>query len=288
MTIAPPRRKSRIVFWIAALAVISAVLATALLANDKHNLRLLAERYHWTWLRLDETPSPIPQAVSANPPAAAPKKEAQETPPEPAAQRGARVIAVRPVVGQPVSLRLFADPKQNPSDFVRRWKVSGVRLCDEIAAAGISMSRWHPAEFADALSECSMETPVSPTDTSADPPSLFAIIRGTQKGEIQTIRMKAVLPETAAGNAMKDRFLALVRLVITETQWLDFKTAADRIGKLQDVTQSTSGVKLTFAHEMENPRRFNLLLEIDLSTPEMEQTAAFFDATKRFPLPRHP
>lgn len=297
MTVAPPRRKSRFVFWIASIAVLSVVIATALLANDKRNLRILAERYKLTWLELEPlSPAPLP-STPANPastaPVGKPAGEITETPEtKPArtfapAPRGARVIAVRPAAGNPVPLRFFTAPQPLASDFLRRWKVSGATLCRKISAAGIAFGRWGPGDFDSTTSECSFETPVQASDSSADAPSLFAIVRGSEKGDIATIRIKAILPDTPAGKAMKERFMGLVQLLIEETQWDDFSAAAEKMNRLENVTQSSSGVKLTFAHEMENPHRFNMLIELDRATPELERTAEFFDTSRRLPIPVH-
>jgi len=289
MTIAPPRRKSRFVFWIAALAILSAVLATALLANNKRNLRILAQHYKLTWLKLDEPSAPQPQMMPAKPqteiaaatPAPPPTRPIIHT------RRGARVIPVRQVVGEPVPPHFFAGPPPSPGDFLRRWKISGQALCRKIATAGIAIGHWHASDFDDKTSECSFETPTSPSDSTADQPSLFAIVRGSQQGDIATIRIKAILPEGPAGKAMTDRFMALVNLLAAETQWQGFNNAAEKIGSLENVTQSESGIKLTFAHELENTRRFNMLLELDRSTPELERTADFFDSARRLPRPKH-
>jgi hypothetical protein len=279
------------------MAVLLVVLATVLLANDKHNLRVIAEHYKLTSLNLEPVPALVPPLTAASSASASPsERQAQGAAETPKARpvrtfalapRGARVIPVRPAVGNPVPLRFFAGPQPPESDFLRRWKVSGATLCRKISAAGVAIGRWRPSDFDSTTSECSFETPVAASDTTADPPSLFAIVRGSEKGDIATIRIKAILPDTPAGKAMKERFVALVRLLIDETQWNDFEAAADRMERMENVTQTSSGIKLTFAREIENARRFNMIIELDRATPEQERTAEFFDATRRLPMPRH-
>lgn len=265
MTVAPPRRRSRIVFWIAALAVVSAIAATALLANDKRNLRAIAERYHIAWLDFAPTiPPRLPPPV-----------------------KHARLIAVSPAVEIPLPPRLFSDLQAAPSSFLRRWKISGETICGRIAQAGIAIGRWKQGDLDSSTFECSYETPISETATS-EQPSLFVIVRGTSDGEVANVRIKAILPDSPAGADLNRQFQALVRVLVQETQWRDLDEAAAQIEKLQNVSQSTFGAKLVFSHEFANPRRFNLILDLDKPTRDQVVTASFFDRSKQLPLPKTP
>lgn len=262
MTVSPPKRRSRIVFWIAALVILSAIVATALLANDKRNLRTIAERYHITWL--DFTPPPSPPQ------------------PAPRVRRGARLIAVAPFVGKPVSRQFFADMQAAPARFLRHWKISGETVCNQIAQAGFAVGPWHQGDLDNSTFECSYQTPFSETAAS-EQPSLFVIVRGTSDGDIANLRVKAILPDTQAGNKLKQQFQTLVRVLVQETQWRDFDDAADQIDKLQNVTQSTFGAKLVFSHEFANPRRFNLILDLEAPAQDQAAAVAYFDTTKHLP-----
>lgn len=262
MTVAPPRRRSRIVFWIAALVVVSAIVATALLANDKRNLRAIAERYHVAWL---DFPPTIP-------------------PRQPPQARRTRRLAVSPVVGNPVPPRIFSDLRAAPSTFLRHWKISGETICDRLAQAGIAIGRWQQGDLDSSTFECSYETPISET-TTVEQPSLFVIVRGTSVGDVVNVRIKAILPDSPAGADLNRQFQALVRVLVQETQWRDLNDAAGQIEKLQNVTQSAFGAKLVFSHEFANPRRFNLILDLDKPTKDQAATAAYFDTSKRLAAP---
>lgn len=262
MTVSPPRRRSRVVFWIATLAILSAIAATALLANDKRNLRAIAEHYHLDWLKLG------PSA---------------EVRPLPRVKRETRQISVRPSVGKPVSPRLFSGLQAAPSTFLRHWKISGETVCDRISQAGIAVGPWHRGDLDSKTFECSYQTPVSETPVS-DRPSLFVIVRGTPDGDIANVRIKAILPDTPAGNQLERQFQALVAALVQETQWRDLNDALNQIDRLENVTQSVFGAKLVFSHEFADPRRFNLILDLDKPTKEQSATAAYFDTSKRFAL----
>jgi hypothetical protein len=73
MSVAPPRKKSWAVFWIAAVVIGSIILATALLANDMRNLRALDSRYHLNLF-------PRPEQKPTSPPAKAVEGERNEWP----------------------------------------------------------------------------------------------------------------------------------------------------------------------------------------------------------------
>ena len=76
MSVAPPRKKSWAVFWIAAVVIGSIILATALLANDMRNLRALDRRYHLNLFpRLEQqaATSPAKAARRATQPASWPR-----------------------------------------------------------------------------------------------------------------------------------------------------------------------------------------------------------------------
>lgn len=261
MTVSPPRRRSRIVFWIAAIAILSAIVATALLANGERNLRAIAERYHITWLNLTLPPPPRPP---------------------PHINGKAKSIPVLPRAGKPAA-RLLADLQAAPAAFLRHWKISGETICGRIAQAGVAVGQWHQGDLDSSTFECSYETPIA-DNAPSEQPSLFIIVRGLPDGEVDNVRIKVILPDTPAGNTLRQQFQTLVRMLVQETQWRDLGEAADQIDKLENVTVSAFGAKLVFSHEFANPRRFNLILDLDKPNKDQNATAAFFDTSKHFPL----
>lgn len=268
MTVAPPLRRSRLVFWVAAIGILSAIVATALLANDGRNLHALAEHYHWRWDAPKAATAPMPAVAAA----------------DRAGRRGPRLAAAPQATAKPLPRQLVTDLRATPAAFLRRWKLSGETLCRRIAEAGIAVGPWHKGDFDSSASECSYETPAA-DGSPAQPASLFVIVRGTTAGAIENVRIKAILPDNTAGDAVKRTFVALLGVLVRDTQWGDLGDAVAQIGRLENVTQSSFGARLVFSHEFADQRRFNLILDLDQPSPAQSPTAAFFDASKWLPLP---
>jgi hypothetical protein len=256
MTIAPPRKKSRAVFWIAAMVITSAILATVLLANDMRNLKALAQHYHISLFQqnVEITRKPAP------------------------------TIRIKP---KPAQIRLpqhafdLSGPAVRES-FIRMWNITGETVCARLTDAGFPVGAWKQSDLDAGTYECSYETQDA---TSADAASFFVIVRGTASGEISGMRIKVIIPDTEAGKALKDKFVAVVGRLVKESQWTDFNAALDPIGRLENVTLAAFGAKLTFFHEFEDNRRFNFILELERRTPEQRQSSGFFDKTKWLPFP---
>ncbi len=263
MTVSPPRRKSTLVFWLAAIVILTGIVATALLANNERNLRFLAERYHIGWLGYTP-PEPI-------------KKP-------PAIKHIPKPVTAAPRTVRPLPTHLLTDLKATPGIFLRRWKLSGQTLCDKIALAGFAVGPWHPSAFDGSTFECSFQTPGSEA-AKGEPPSLFVIVRGNARGEVGNIRVKAILPETDAGKALQGKFQNLLATIVEAVRWRDFGDAVERIGRLENVTQTSWGARIVFSHEFAEPRRFNLILDLDRPTGDQKASGTFFDTSKWLPLP---
>lgn len=264
MSIAPPRRRSRAVFWIATIVIASAILATVLLANDKKNLRAVARHYHITWFDgwlLTSVPlaeRPV-VAVKAKPKLAPVKTEIRL--PE-------HMFEVEPAATEP--------------SFVRSWKISGEDLCSKLVEAGLPVGKWKQSGFDTGTYECSYE---KQEGKGADAASFFVIVRGTAEGELSNVRLKVILPDTDAGRTFREKFVEAVTMLVKQSQWPDFEAALDPVGRLENVTLAAFGAKLTFSHEFEDARRFNLVFDLERTTPQQRRTGAYFDPDKWLPGP---
>ncbi|NTJ65598.1 exopolysaccharide biosynthesis protein [Agrobacterium rhizogenes] len=289
MSVAPPRKKSRAVFWIAAVVIGSIILATALLANDMRNLRALDSRYH-----LNLFPKPEQQAAAP----AAPLQEQQSAhtaaPPAAATSSApaARNVRVRPasVTAKP-SIKKRSHLLDEPVDallsaFVRSWRISGETLCADLAKFGLPVGEWRQSELGAGTSECSYAIQKGAYG-DAKAASFFIIARGKPSGEIETIRIKVIMPDNDDGKAIAATFVDTVVLLLNETHWLDFQAALDAIGRLQDVTLQAFGAKLSFFKEFQANNNFNLQLELRRTAPEQIRTAIVFDKA-RWTLPSPP
>ncbi|MBB5573116.1 MULTISPECIES: DUF6030 family protein [Rhizobium] len=300
MSVAPPRKKSRAVFWIATIIIGSIILATALLANDMRNLRALDARYHLGLLSGSaRQPSPpavtkaaLSQTANSKPAEIAGAKSAPANPGMTAAAppRKQATPAKSPAAAKPQSTRrshifdLPVDPLRGA--FVRSWRITGQALCDDLSKSGLAVGQWSQSALGAGTFECSYEIQKGGNgDPSAA--SFFIIVRGTPTGELDNIRIKVIMPDNADGRAIGETFVDAVVLLLTETRWLDFQAALDAIGKLQDVTLQAFGAKLSFFREFRNDRSFNLQLGLERKSPEQIRTAIVFDKA-RWTLPSPP
>ncbi|MGV1755370.1 DUF6030 family protein [Rhizobium sp. A22-96] len=289
MSVAPPRKKSWAVFWIAAVVIGSIILVTALLANDMRNLRALDNRYH-----LNLFPKPVQQA--APPPAKA--VEAKRPPPArttPANNAGNAALAIAgtpahaaatppkaaAIKPRPVKTsHLFDTPVDALlSAFVRSWRVSGPTLCSDLVTFGLPVGEWRQSELGGGTSECSYAVQKGAYG-DANAASFFIIARGKPTGELDTIRIKVIMPDNADGKAIASTFVDTVVLLLSKTHWLDFQSALDAIGSLQDVTLQAFGAKLSFFKEFQSNNNFNLQLELRRTAPEQLRTAIVFDKAR--------
>lgn len=257
-----PQRKSRLVFWLFMIAIAAAIAATALLANDKKNLRELIQRYKITWIVLPG-------------PAEAPK-------PLTVARRGNRLIPTAATMPSRMPAHAFEDFGAPGTAFVRRWQVSGTELCADFGKAGLDVEAWHQGDLYSSTYECSSQ--LSGSDTSSpDNASFFLLVRGTPSGDISSVRIKVILPDTKDGRLMEQKFQTAVEILFHDSKWGELVDALDSINSLQNVSLSTFGARLTFAHEFTDRRRFNLILDLYPETPDQKLTAAYFDRSKRLP-----
>ncbi len=258
MTIAPPRKKSTAVFWIATILIGSSILATVLLANDGRNLKALAQYYHLSWFD-----PPLPPPTAAKP-----------------------VVALKARL-KPAQIQLSEHmldeglPAMEAS-FVRTWKISGEALCARLIEAGFPVGAWKQSGIDTGTFECSYETQDS---KGPDAASFFVIVRGTATGEVSNVRLKVILPDTDAGRAFRDKFTGVVAMLVKESQWPDFETTLEPIGRLENVTRTAFGAKLTFSHEFEDPRRFNFVFELERATPQQRRTGNVLDSARWLPSP---
>lgn len=283
MSVAPPRKKSKAVFWIAAIVIGSIILATALLANDMRNLKALDIRYHLNLFSPPAHPPPVPAAAVA---AQQATSVARPTPTPVATSAPAK--SVKAVQGtqtaKPAPARSSSHIFDPPVDalrgaFLRSWRVSGQRLCADLTKFGLPVGEWKQSALGVGTFECSHQIQKGDLG-NPNGASFFVIARGTPTGDLDNIRIKVIMPDNADGRAVGETFIDAVVMLLTETHWLDFQAALDAIGKLQDVRQEHFGAKLSFFREFQNDKNFNLQLELHRTTPEQIRTAIVFDKAR--------
>ncbi|MDL2407102.1 DUF6030 family protein [Rhizobium calliandrae] len=303
MSVAPPRKKSRAVFWIAAIVIGSIILATALLANGMRNLRALDARYHLELFKVSARQLPTPAVMTTAPQTTAghtvnPKpvetgasKTAPANPPTTTAPARTPATPAKAGAAAKVTRAQRSHLFDAPVDalrgaFIRSWRTTGPILCADLIKSGLPVGEWRQSALGAGTYECSYEIQKG-GNGEANAASIFISVRGTPVGELDSVRIKVIMPDNADGRAIGEMFVDSVVALLTETRWLDFQTALDEIGKLQDVTQRAFGTKLAFFREFQNDRSFDLQLGLERKTPEEIRTGIVFGKA-RWTLPSPP
>lgn len=257
---APPRKSAMLLFVALLVAFALAIVATLLLANDRRNLRILMDRYELDWLL----------------------ETAKDEP------RGTRALRGRRLVPVAVSIpsRFFADPENTSlGAFVREVRASGGELCAAFMAAGVDNGGWQPSQFDNKTYECLSETLLPAKEEGGRNASFFFIAKGTPEGEVGSIRMKLVAPETEDGETVHRLLVKALEQLIEQARWLDLAPAIASAEALSDFTAVRFGVSFRFTHEFTAPRSYNLIVLPTSKDPAVKRSRAYFDTLQWLPLP---
>ncbi|WCK02441.1 DUF6030 family protein [Agrobacterium tumefaciens] len=236
----------------AVLAVCFAIGATVLLANDKKHLKSLL-----TYLNL------APATRSAEPP---PKMKPVKR----------QKLAAR-TVNLPPHLLKFEQPGDRAS-FARNFVLSGKDLCDRFTAAGFSNPQgWHASPVNIRNFECMADLAAGKAEDPAQRASLFLEIRGEASGDIRSIRMKAVAPETPDGAAILTKLEEMLALVIAQTHWADLTSMLEPARRMQPYQVQHFGISVSIKPEPTAPHRLNVILLAGDEPPGVKLTRDFFD-----------
>lgn len=263
-TVAPVRRKTggRWLFALLVLAIASAILATVLLANDMQNLRAVYRHYGLPWPFEDKQVERAPRTL-----------------------KGKRLAAL------PIKLPdhvLAAPDVANLGALVRDIRRPGELFCAAFAENGMQNGGWQPSQFDSTTFECLSETLIPSTDGSAQNASFFFIAKGDPEGNIGSIRMKLVAPDTDAGKKVHAMLVRAVELLIEQTQWGDLSAAVDHATRLEDFQAVRFGLSFKFTREFTAPNRFNLIVLPTGKTPAIKATRAYFARQDWLPVPPMP
>lgn len=239
----------------AVLAVCFAIGATVLLANDKKHLKSLL-----TYLNL------APPTRSAEPP---PKMKPVKR----------QKLAAR-TVNLPPHLLKFEQPGDRAS-FARNFVLSGKDLCDRFTAAGFSNPQgWHASPVNIRNFECMADLAAGKAEDPAQRASLFLEIRGEASGDIRSIRMKAVAPETPDGAAILTKLEEILALVIAQTHWADLASMLEPARRMQPYQAQHFGISVSIKPEPTAPHRLNVILLAGDEPPGVKLTRDFFDGNR--------
>ncbi|WP_395773458.1 DUF6030 family protein [Agrobacterium pusense] len=245
----PQKRVSLGALLVAVLIVCFAISATVLLANDKKHLKSLL-----TYLNL--APAPLSAVPSAR---AKPVKRQKPA---------ARTIYLPPHL-------LKFERNGARASFARDFIISGKDLCDRFTADGLSSPQgWHPSRVNNGSFECMADLGEA---TTADAASLFLEIRGEISGEIRSVRLKAVAPQTSAGRAVNAKLAAALAMIIEQTRWRDIGSVLEPAQRLQPYQAQHFGISASVKPEPSAPHRVNVILLATETSAGLKLTRSFFD-----------
>ena len=257
---APPRKSAMLLFAVLLVAFALAIIATLLLANDRRNLRALLDHYDLHWLLA-------------------------ETPRQPA---GTRALRGRRLAAVPISIpaRFFAAPEDTAlGTFVREVRASGFELCAAFKAAGVDNQGWQQSQFDRKTFECLSETVLPAKEEGAQNASFFFIAKGTPEGEVGSIRMKLVAPETEDGETVHRLLVKALEQLIEQARWLDLAPAIANAEALTEFTAVRFGLSFRFTQEFSAARSYNLIILPTSRDPAVKRSRAYFDTAQWLTLP---
>lgn len=239
----------------AVLAVCLAIGATVLLANDRKHLKSLLIYFNLA-----------PATRFAEPP---PKMKPVKR----------QKLAVRTVYLPPHLLKF--EPTGNRASFARDFVLSGKDLCDRFTAAGFSNPQgWHASPVNIRNFECMADLAAGKTEDPAQRASLFLEIRGEASGDIRSIRMKAVAPETPDGAAILKKLEETLALIIAQTHWADLASMLEPARRMQPYQAQHFGISVSIKPEQTAPHRLNVILLAGDEPPGVKLTRDFFDGDR--------
>lgn len=246
------KRVSHGALLFAVLAVCCAILATVLLANDGKHLKSLM-----TYLNL----------ASATSSAEAPQKIKPVKRQKPAPRK----------LDLPPHLLKFEQAGVRAS-FARDFVLSGKDLCDRFTAEGFSNPQgWHASPVNIRNFECMADLAAGSTADIAERASLFLEIRGEASGEIRSIRMKAVAPETPDGAVILTRLGDALTMIVGQTRWGDLASMLEPARRMQPYQAQHFGISVSVKPEPTAPHRLNVILLATEQSPGLKMTRSFFD-----------
>ncbi|MFK3777450.1 DUF6030 family protein [Agrobacterium sp. NPDC089420] len=246
------KRVSHGALLLTVLAVCFAILATVLLANDRKHLKSLL-----TYLKL------APAAYSVEPPPRVKPVKRQK-------------LAARKILLPPHLLAIEQGGER--ASFARDFILSGKDLCDRFTAEGFSNPQgWHVSPVNIRNSECMADLAVGNTEDSGEQASLFLEIRGEAGGDVRSIRMKAVAPQTPDGAAIRAKLDDALNLIIEQTRWADLAAMLEPARGMQSYQAQHFGISVSVKPEQTAPHRLNLILLVTEQSPGVKLTRRFFD-----------
>lgn len=254
------KRRGTAIFWLSLLCVFSAIGATVLLANDKHNLRVVLARFGYY----------LPQKTMTIPkPGRVVKFKADKI--------TGRDVMIDPHV-------LAPEVKGYTSGLMRKVFKSGAAICDYFRKSGLEMTEWQASQFNKKIYECYAESTFPNPDSPDDPSTFFLMVKASPSGALISSRLKIIFTTLEGREKTIALALKAVQAYGEATGWRELLDERGRIERLEPFSVSQFGTNIKFSAEFGGPGRYNLIITLLAKTPETKRTEAFFRRENYFPL----
>ncbi|OCP11101.1 MULTISPECIES: DUF6030 family protein [unclassified Ensifer] len=249
----PARRTGLRFFLIVLLLIVTAILATALLANGQRNLKkvLLALGLPTTLL---EGEKPAEQ------------KTARPT------KRGPPLIAL--------PAWTFQDLHTPEQQFLRAIRSDPKALCDELREAGFRELEWKSSAGERGQWECSSLISF-PRPGEDRPSSIFIFVKGSGEEEITSFRVKLNIERQDDSQAVTTAAARAAAVFLDHVRWADAASVTLRIQALKEFDLKHFGSRIQFKRESdEMTPRYNFLANQPPRARPKSIAELYFDRSK--------
>ncbi|AFL54071.1 hypothetical protein ABIE78_006299 [Sinorhizobium fredii] len=245
--------RSGVAFFLSAVALIfTAILATALLANEQRNLKHLL-----TAMGLQEVLPAAPQ-VPASKPIRQRLKKAEPS----------RVL---------LPVRTFEDLHTPEQQFIRQIRSDPRALCEGLRDAGFRELAWKSAESG--RWECSSLVPFARPGVEKSS-SIFILVKGTDENEITSFRVKLNIEHPDDTQAVTSAAATAASVFLSEVHWADSESIALKIQALGEFDLKRFGSRIQFRRESGDTPRYNFLANQAARARPKSAAELYFDREK--------
>ncbi|WP_077968025.1 DUF6030 family protein [Ensifer adhaerens] len=248
-----PRRTGLRFFLVVLLLIATAILATALLANEQRNLRkvLLAFGLPTTFLeRAKPAEQEIPRAARRQPPRIA------------------------------LPAWTFQDLQTPEQQFLRVIRSDPKALCDELREAGFRELEWKSSAGERAQWECSSLVSY-PRPGEDKPSSIFIFVKGSGEEEISSFRVKLNIERREDSQAVTTAAARAASVFLDHVRWADGASVTLQIQALKEFDLKHFGSRIQLKRESdEETQRYNFLANQPARARPKSIAEQYFDRSK--------
>jgi hypothetical protein len=165
----------------------------------------------------------------------------------PRPEKSARLVRHdRPAVTIPARLITSESRSAEIDGFRREWHVSGPALCEAMAQAGLSVTKWRAASLRSLSYECNFLR-ISQRDGFRPLKSVFLRVSGNARGEISGIRGMVLVPTMTPDSEVRADITRLFETIMAQTGWVDMRSVLPSMIDLKDVDFDQFGARFHFA-----------------------------------------